>query len=447
MNDNFWELMIDDDSMTREEFFLKVRDLYLTLLKHLYNDQRDIPSFSIHFCSEMRSIEEGIEQGYPIVTVSHRSGKLEYWNVKDLSEIPNFENSYTWYQENMFVIFDFKEDGSSPLSFITGEFCNELFRQIEAFGIKRLKIAHMFEPLISTGVVQFFYGFYRLDINLIQTLSALTYEGSYINCSLIVPRFDIKPEKRTRKSGLDVAFTDPIMFSVEHLRQIRKIVELSDKDISLVINSAGKIQGLTKDEPNPDECKVRIWDHLSWTISYGDKKISYYNARYHIHSKNKKVPMLKRSLGRITEGLTPEQLEKIETVIEAAAKQRHGTIIIIGSGFDISMESARLCDTKSASGISETDLYERSDLIRYLTSIDGAVLMNTDCICTCIGAILDGDLVTKGNPARGARFNSTVNYVRRRFMKKQYFTGIVISEDGTVDSVTEDHVYRIDLNR
>ena len=135
----------------------------------------------------------------------------------------------------------------------------------------------------------------------------------------------------------------------------------------------------------------------------------------------------------------------LESVIEAAARQRHGTIMIIGNPEMIEAESERLCNAKVATGINTVNLYEKSELISYITSIDGAVLMDTDCRCRCIGAILDGDAVTRGSPARGARYNSTVNYINRRAQLDEYFVGIVVSEDGTVDSVTKDHIYRINV--
>ena len=73
--------------------------------------------------------------------------------------------------------------------------------------------------------------------------------------------------------------------------------------------------------------------------------------------------------------------------------------------------------------------------------------MDTRCSVYAIGAILDGDAVTKGSMARGSRFNSTLNYVHRRAMESQNFIGIVISEDGTVDCVTADKVYRLNVNK
>ena len=74
------------------------------------------------------------------------------------------------------------------------------------------------------------------------------------------------------------------------------------------------------------------------------------------------------------------------------------------------------------------------------------MIMDTDCRCSCSGAILDGDFTAKGNPARGARFNSTVRYVRRRADLGRQFVGIVLSEDGTIDAVSDDRIERINLS-
>ncbi len=234
---------------------------------------------------------------------------------------------------------------------------------------------------------------------------------------------------------------------MENLRQIRKLVELSDRYVALVINDAGKIIGLTTGDLWPSECKVRIWGHLSWTITYEEnKKISFYNARYHIHTQTQSNFNITKCLGPLGKGLNEEQIYNIEKVIRAAARQRHGTIIIIGTPDAAESESLRLRAAKTATGILPVYLHEKIGLMTYLTSIDGAVIIDTDCKCICIGAILDGDAVTKGTPARGARYNSTVNYVTRRSQLGQTFAGIVISEDGTIDAVSEGHIVRLNLN-
>lgn len=443
---DYWSNLLGRESLTKEDLFFKIRDMYAALLRNLYNEPKTVPDFNIHFSAVPTTQEEGMENGYPIITVTRKSNKLKEYTVKDLSMIENFENSYTWYADDVFAVFDFREDGISPLQFITSAFCTEFFRQTEIYGIRRIRMSHMYEMMISSGVSEFFYGFYRIDINFILTLSAMTYEGDAIDCTIYVPRFDSAAGKRTARKGLDIVFSDSVPFSIENLRQIRKLVELSDKHFAIVINEAGRIRGLTFDEPYQTECKIRMWDNLAFTITYeGTGKISYYNAHYHIHTDRSRNFSAKKYLGEFSGSLTEEKLNMLERVIEAAARQRHGTIMIIGNPEMIEAESERLCNAKVATGINTVNLYEKSELISYITSIDGAVLMDTDCRCRCIGAILDGDAVTRGSPARGARYNSTVNYINRRAQLDEYFVGIVVSEDGTVDSVTKDHIYRINV--
>ncbi len=440
--DNYWKLLSGDKDYEPDDLFLKIRDLYNACLKHMYNDPRYIPDFRIHFARKQVTVEEGQASGYPVATVSRRSSQVSESCIRDLSEIENFENSYTWYQDDIFIVFDYRAKSTSLLLFITRAFWRELYQQMEAFGVRHLRISYMYEPLIATGVMEFFYSFYRLDINLVTTLTALTYERSFVNATLFVPRYDVEGEKRARNSGLDIVFSNQVPFLVENLRQVRKLLEMSDKKIALVINRKGNICGLTSDERRPSECIVRLWGHLTWTITYEGGKISYYDGRYHMHTdQGGDGDVLRRLISK----LSPDNTDRIETVIREASRQRHGTILIFGSDEDVTAESERLCAARNATGIQKTSLYEKVSLLNYLTSIDGAMFLNEKCECCCIGAILDGDAVTAGSTARGARYNSTVNYVTRRAQLNQNFCGIVVSEDGTVDAVTPSRVIRLNL--
>lgn len=71
--------------------------------------------------------------------------------------------------------------------------------------------------------------------------------------------------------------------------------------------------------------------------------------------------------------------------------------------------------------------------INLLNSIDGSVILDTDGTIHAIGAILDGEIETKGNPARGARYNSAIKYLE--FLKKKKISGmiLIVSEDGSVE--------------
>ena len=446
---NYWDVLIDDLSITRDDLFLKIRDQYSALMRHLYDDPGDIPDFRIWFSLEQMSPEEGVQKGsYPVALVGRGLNGVEERAIKNVAEIDNFENSYTWYKDDVFIVFDFREDGISPFTFITDAFMKEIYNIITTQGVKKMRMSMMSELVISTGIVEFFYAFYRLDINFLQNLSAVTYESSYADSRIIVSRTDGKGTHRTKRSGLKIAFTDPIEFSVENLRQIRKLLELSNEDLAIVIGDNGRIKGLTAEAVFPSECEIRIRGHLSMTITFdGTKMISYNSGHYHIYVPHATDANLHNLLNKVDFTITAEQSSKIAEVIACASQQPHGTILIVGAKDDISAETDRICSAKHAIGIHPIDLSQDEMLIQSITSIDGAVLMDTDCTTNCIGAILDGDFVTRGSMARGSRYNSTCNYIKRRMDFHQYFIGIVISEDGTVDVVSNDKVYRVNINQ
>ena len=66
-----------------------------------------------------------------------------------------------------------------------------------------------------------------------------------------------------------------------------------------------------------------------------------------------------------------------------------------------------------------------------MTAVDnGAVILDTHCMCHAIGVILDGLASSNGTSARGARYNSAIRYVDGH---EGECAAIIISEDGMVD--------------
>ena len=76
-----------------------------------------------------------------------------------------------------------------------------------------------------------------------------------------------------------------------------------------------------------------------------------------------------------------------------------------------------------------------------MASIDGAILADFEGRCYAFGVILDGEVITPGNPDRGSRLNSTKTYVESKVLDKtgnrvknaSPFVGVVRSEDGMAD--------------
>jgi hypothetical protein len=69
-------------------------------------------------------------------------------------------------------------------------------------------------------------------------------------------------------------------------------------------------------------------------------------------------------------------------------------------------------------------------LVRQVTSIDGAVLVDPGGVVIAIGVILDGTASGDGDRARGARYNSAVRYLATAPRSTMI---VLVSEDGTLD--------------
>ena len=68
------------------------------------------------------------------------------------------------------------------------------------------------------------------------------------------------------------------------------------------------------------------------------------------------------------------------------------------------------------------------EFLKGLTSLDGALLVDKTGKCHAFGVILDGTAVKQGNPAKGARHNSTLTYIEAKAGRG----AVVVSEDKTV---------------
>lgn len=445
MESKYWSELAQTEAGACGEAFQRIREFYYALLKHLYDNPRDIPDFHIYFSLNQKSEEVGLENGYEIAMLSRKSREITELVVHDVTEIPNFENSYTWYQDNVFVIFDYGGSAITPLQFITRAFYEEVYKQMYFYGIERVNIVHMYELIISGGVVEFFYGFYKLDINFLMYLSAETYEHNYADCRIILPRNGSRSTRKGMKQGLSVAFSEPVSFSAENRRQIRKLLELSNESLALVVDESGKVRGLCEKHAFPNECEIRIRGHLSWRILYeGMQNIAYYNARYHIGSTTKKELDISDLIRTVDDQLSPVEISRIADLITSAAHQKYGTILVFGKSDDIHRECERLTDAGMGIGISPLSLDRQREILPSFMAIDGGLLLDTKCCCHCIGAILDGD-AGKGSMARGARFNSSLNYIRRRNAMGQNFVAIVISEDGTTDAIVHEKITRLNV--
>ena len=109
---------------------------------------------------------------------------------------------------------------------------------------------------------------------------------------------------------------------------------------------------------------------------------------------------------------------------QKATTQPNGTILVISAG--AAQEAQRL--TRQCFRVVPRIM--TPTVLRLVTNIDGAVLIEPNGICHAIGAILDGLATEKGDSSRGSRFNSALRYVNS---SKYPVLAVVVSEDGWID--------------
>lgn len=235
-----------------------------------------------------------------------------------------------------------------------------------------------------------------------------------------------------------VTFETPV--AVRNQRASRKILELASRDAALHMN-AQDIWGLVQVRsdnaaPNPPEediFEVSFTDLHQWEVSTsGTRLMTVRDGMPSIPQPPFDSAALKAELRVVFgEALDGRDTERLASLVEAATEEEHGTILVISS--QAAKEAKRL--GKQCTPI--VPVKADAALIRRVTPIDGAVLVDPNGICHAIGVILDGLATERGDPARGARFNSAVRYVSTR---DEPCMAIVISEDGGVDVFPEPSV-------
>ncbi|EGP93269.1 Tetratricopeptide TPR 2 repeat protein [Nitrosarchaeum koreense MY1] len=259
-------------------------------------------------------------------------------------------------------------------------------------------------------------------LNTCNYVSSLKYEGDASNGKLIVCKEEEHP-------NLEVVLKLASPVQLTEYRKIRKLLEIASRDLSLYsdglqILGLGKIKG-KYDEKNKNLLTINFSGAQKWELIHGS------HTMLSVENTNPKIPKLKINkdifndlLERTFQEISSEDIERLWSIVDIATTQKHGTLLIISS--EAEKEAIRL---KNQSTMVNPTLLNES-LIRNVTSIDGATLLDSKGICHSIGAILDGMSTNKGTSERGARYNSAIRYVENN---KKKCIAVIISEDGMVD--------------
>lgn len=259
------------------------------------------------------------------------------------------------------------------------------------------------------------------------TISSLKYEGEEGLGKMIIAA------KNHKNVELNIALEQPI--HIKDFRKVRKFLELADHK-NLLISDSVFIYGLGKlkgkyDHHDESLFVIHFTKHFHWEVLHHDKiMLSVAFRQPSLYSEQINRDKFYSTIKRIFKNIKREKANKLWELTVEATKQKHGTILVISDAAKV--EAARL---KEQSFKIKPVLLTKNT-VQQVTSIDGAILLDTDCLCHGIGVILDGIASSYGDSSRGARFNSAVRYYE--FMeKKAGIVIVVISEDGMINLIPE----------
>jgi len=279
-------------------------------------------------------------------------------------------------------------------------------------------------PVFAGRGIEGLYGLFKAC----NFISSLTYERATSIGEMFIAR------KGHPNIQATVTLEKPL--SLRQHRAVRKLLEISSVGDAILTDGAsvtgfGKFFG-NYDESKADLLRVRFTGHHKWELCHSDHKlmrVSYGKPALPLPPLNEQ--RFKADLERIFKGISPGEIKNLFELSEEACRQRHGTVLVITP--EAASESKRLAS--QATGLVPVSL--TPDLLKSVTAIDGAVMLDISGICYAIGVILDGEAVEFGNPARGARFNSSLRYAAQMDALKKDCVVVVVSEDGTAEWIPE----------
>ncbi|PFI96857.1 hypothetical protein COI88_27905 [Bacillus cereus] len=263
---------------------------------------------------------------------------------------------------------------------------------------------------------------------LMHNISLLKYESSENHGNILFCSCDIELEDK-------LILSKPIsLIEYSSVTAIRKLLEISSGNVSLLCDGEF-IYGIGKRtmEKNLPKKTFRIefkgqgeWD----VVTSKDKKVM---------SVANKVPSMPK-----TPVKEPEFAKKFELTfnsseyentwkfINSAKNQPHGTMVVITKS--AKGEAERLCNQ---SFLINKKSEIQDSIIKGITAIDGAILLDETGVCYAIGVILDGIANEYiGTISRGARYNSALRYLNYCKGKDIPCLIVIVSEDKNIDIKT-----------
>jgi hypothetical protein len=248
-------------------------------------------------------------------------------------------------------------------------------------------------------------------------ISTMRYEGADGVGGLLITAAD---DPRVR---VDMALTRPI--NLRDYRTVRKLLEIADAGLHLLC-SDGQVRGFGDADEGAGYLIAFTGQHHWRLLHEGRVAMEVRFGQPQLPKQRLEQEAFQKRVAGVFPAMTPSDLNALWALVDEATRQRHGTMVVVSAG--AASEALRL----GTQAIPTAARPLTPALMRQITAIDGAVLLDPQHRCHAIGAILDGLATDAGDPARGARFNSAIRYVAS---SPHACLAIVVSEDGMIDVI------------
>lgn len=222
-------------------------------------------------------------------------------------------------------------------------------------------------------------------------------------------------------------FVEPIPLS--ETRSLRKALEMTSPSHHLLCDGE-KLRGLARVTPDydPDEESLFCFEIVSrgtWELRHQDVPLlRVSNTRPTLPQPRLDASRFRDTASRIFPECSAEQIDRLWNLTLTASEAEHGTMVVVHRR--AGEEASRL--TPQSQRVVPAHL--TPETLAAVTSIDGAVLVDTDGRCHAVGVILDGRATGTGDASRGARYNSAVRYHQAQSNDSLV---IIVSEDGMIN--------------
>ncbi|WP_373561356.1 DNA integrity scanning protein DisA nucleotide-binding domain protein [Bacillus sp. AFS051223] len=252
-------------------------------------------------------------------------------------------------------------------------------------------------------------------INDLHIISSTPYEGADCNGHMLI---DTKEP--------DIRLVDNVHISTH--KRVRKLLETTKEGLILLVHPTTlEAYGFKINENNrfKGDLYIRFKGRFSWDCTKNGRP-SFYFDKMQAHlplEHNENINQFELNLKEIFPGLADISL--LNSLVLAAKKQKHGTMLVILDEENAKSEANRLRQSSTLI----TPKIMNPTLLMSLSEIDGAIILDTKGVCYSFGVILDGSVV-KGDPGRGARYNSALRYLELHKLNNKNCLIFIVSEDG-----------------